>query len=149
MLTVKSCITNTVHVHQRDSDYQMQLKRYKYVQTHIYIHIYKYIQAWIVSRLNINSSVEQFKITKVKLAFTDCTHLDQMCMLRSFLFEWRGCEVAANGNVSKKTTVAPSVHASLAHWMKASQYPNWVSMLILLVILICVRYRTFTKCYTA
>lgn len=99
VLTVKSCITHTVLVHQWDSDYQMWLEAVQ-ICTDAYIHTY--IQAWIVSRLNINSWAEQFKRTKVKLAFTDCTQLDQiMCMLRSFLFEWWGCEVASNGNKSK------------------------------------------------
>lgn len=70
---------------------------------HIYTYIHTYIQAWICKQVKYKYSwAEQFKRTKVKLAFTDCTRLDQMCMLRSFIFEWWGCRAVANWNVSKR-----------------------------------------------
>lgn len=147
MLTVKSCITNTVHVHQRDSDYQM---RYKYVQTHIYIQIY--LQAWIVSGLNANSWAEQFKRTKVKLAFTDAvgSNVHATVIPIWLVGMWSG----RKWKCIKKTTVAASVDASLAH----RETPRWRPLTTqtesaclstsycLWYWIICIRYRTFTKC---
>ncbi len=71
VVTVKICITNTVHVHLRDSDYQTRMEAVQMCTDtciNTYILIYKHE---FVSRLNINIAEQN----KFKLAFTDCTRL--------------------------------------------------------------------------
>lgn len=87
VLTVKLCITNTVHVHRRDSDYQTRMEAVQIctdTYIHTYIRIYKHE---FVSRLNINIA-EQNNSKEQKSSWHSLTARDWIkcaCYAHSYL----------------------------------------------------------------